>query len=924
MNNSKIIDLVEDAYTMLKIALKNVEKTHENIFLTAISLKNLPGFNQLLEKNIYDLVSMYEEREGILAPEPIVIIPRGSDNHWLYQKKTKIKHEYFNRYKSYLIEHDSFNEKMANQVEIDSEKILSYCSNPDDIENNKISRKKGLVVGDVQSGKTSSYLGLIATACDYGYKVIVLLSGLTDNLRIQTQKRVDKAFVGARSNTIGHSVEYIGVGQNTKEIYAIPLTNVVSDFGRTTQNVMNFTPSNFSKPIILVVKKNKSVLTALKEWLKPGQNKIDDKILIIDDEADNASLNIRKPNPNNEPSAINGLIRDIYNNFSIATYVGYTATPFANIFINPNDDQSYTDLFPSDFIIQLIAPSNYFGGEKVFSFLDNAIPKPIRLLNQFEENFLPEDHKNSVKISQIPYSLKEAILSFLINNAIRTLRGDINKHRSMLVNITRFNDVQSEIHYQINQYIDEIRRIYEQTHYQADNLFLRNGEMKLLRDIYLKSSFYDEVSKKNSWSDVKKTINSELKMVRVELMNSRFVKENRFDYDQIPNGARVIVVGGFVLSRGLTLEGLCISYFSRAANAYDTMLQMCRWFGYRPNYEDLCRVYITSENLENFRAVLEAVEDLKEQFNEMHLNHKSPDDFGLMIRQSPETLETTMLITARQKMREGKEILKYLNYGGVAVDTSKIFLIDDVLQDNITNTRKFLNKIDAYYVYKNNDNFYENVSNNEISDYLASLKFPIENKRFAKDSLVEYLKDTDIYLNWRVVIASGSGDIFEKLTQRFDYKNTVRRFEIKITEKFVRISGNKNRILDPGIFRTGLDKAELDLVKEITNTRVEKSKEKGIIKSFETTAADYLSLKSILPLLIIYPIQLNKPDEQSEYGDKLNKQLEMDVYDKHRSKLFVGVALGFPLKESKAIIKYVANIRMIEQMYKDDSDEEEN
>lgn len=916
-------EMLEDAYRLLKISLKNNDKSRVNIVETAKSIKNIPGFKELVEKDISDLIAMYEEREGIIAPGPIIIIPKGTDNQWLYLKKPKISHNFFNRYKNYLIDHESLNENMINQIESDSQRILSYCSNPDDIEINKINRKKGLVVGDVQSGKTSNYLGLIATACDYGYKVIVLLSGLTDNLRVQTQKRIDKAFVGAKSNTIGSATEYIGVGQNTKEFYSIPLTNVDSDFGRATQNVMNFTFGNFSKPTILVVKKNKAVLTALKDWLKPGENKIDDKILIIDDEADNASLNIKKPNPNNEPSAINGLIRDIFNNFKIASYVGYTATPFANIFINPNDDESYQDLFPSDFIIQLIAPKNYFGGEKVFSFMDNAIPRPIRILNSNEESFLKEDHKNFQKFEVIPFSLKEAILSFLLNNAIRTLRGDEKKHRSMLINISRFNDVQADIHYKVSEYVEELRRTFEQTHYLSDEKFLRNNDMKLLRDIYFESSFYDKISKTYEWTEVKKTINKELKMFRVELMNSRFIKENRFDYDLIPDGARVIVIGGFILSRGLTLEGLCVSYFSRSANAYDTMLQMCRWFGYRPNYEDLCRVYITEENLDNFRAVLEAVEDLKQQFNEMQLKDKSPDEFGLMVKESPDTLETTMLITARQKMREGKEILKYLNYGGVAVDTSKIFHQESIINENIKNTQKFLKSIEGNLVERNQSHFYDEVGNIQISEFLESLKYPLENKRFAKESLIAYLKQTPIYNKWRVVIASGDGDSTNTLTSAFKYKNTIRRFEVKPDENYIRVSGNKNRILDPGIFRTGLNQDQIDKVKEITNSRVEKNKDKGIINSKETTASDYLALKEIHPLLVIYPIQLNKPKEDPEVkGEKINNEYLETFYKNNKSSLFVGVALGFPSREGKTIIKYIANIRMIDQLYKDDSDEE--
>jgi hypothetical protein len=353
------------------------------------------------------------------------------------------------------------------------------------------------------------------------------------------------------------------------------------------------------------------------------------------------------------------------------------------------------------------------------------------------------------------------------------------------------------------------------------------------------------------------------------------------------------------------------------------MLQMCRWFGYRPNYEDLCKVYITEENLDNFRAVLEAVEDLKEQFNEMQLKDKSPDEFGLMVRESPDTLETNMLITARQKMRDGKEILKYLNYGGVVVDTSKIFHQESIINENIRNTQKFLKSIESKLVEINHSQFYEEVANNQIAEYLESLKYPLENKRFAKESLIAYLKQTNIFNKWRVVIASGEGDATNQLTSKFNYKNTIRRFEVKPDESYIRVSGNKNRILDPGIFRTGLNQGQIDKVKEITNSRVQKNKDRGIINSKETTASDYLALKEIHPLLVIYPIQLNRPKRDNDSkSEKLNDVYLEDFYKKNNSNLFVGVALGFPSREGKTIIKYIANVRMIDQIYKDDSDEE--
>lgn len=306
-------------------------------------------------------------------------------------------------------------------------------------------------------------------------------------------------------------------------------------------------------------------------------------ILIIDDEADNASITTSK-DPE-KPTTINRCIRDIFNKFPIASYVGYTATPFANIFINPYDDESYLDLFPTDFIAQLHAPSTYFGGRLVFPNNDTR-SKYVRLISENEPNFLPVVHDKYIPYPAMADSLKEAINSFVICNVIRTLRGHGLKHRSMMINITRFNDTQALVWECVTEYLEALRNAIEQLSDMPLTLFCKSRYCRALYELYHNDDFFKEIREGNpdigtgpvAWEAIQQGIYEEIKKFIVVVINSRNGQMNNidpsgrkkhFDYDDKKDeGARVIAIGGMVLSRGLTLEGLMTSYYSRNAGAY--------------------------------------------------------------------------------------------------------------------------------------------------------------------------------------------------------------------------------------------------------------------------------------------------------------------------------------------------------------------
>lgn len=897
MNNSNV--QLEKAYEMLKVYMEGEIKTHQEIKEKSIDILTMLSINE--NNNLSYLVDKYEENNNIKAYDPEVLVDVDSANdNWLYKRKSSKTLDYFNRYKSYLRKED-FPENALVKMEKYTEKILSYCADPLNMSKSQRTQKRGLVIGDVQSGKTANYLSLINMAADYGYQLIILLAGLTDSLRTQTQKRVDSGFVGAQSDTIGAVEIFVGVGTSEEKHYAIPMTNQKLDFVKFKKENANFKRSDLSKPVIMVVKKNKGILSQMAEWVKPDMDDIkSNNVLIIDDEADNASVNTK--NQDDDPSVVNKLIRDIFNNFPIASYVGYTATPFANIFINPYDDEACKDLFPSDFIVQLKEPDNYFGTKKAFD------KHHIRYLNEQEKNFLPVKHDKNVEVyNELPESLIEALNDFVITNVIRTLRNQEKKHRTFMINVSRFNNIQDKVKYKVEEYLKKLGNSIEQCYKFPINDFCKDTKLKKIYDQYTKDDFYADIRKSYSWNQIQGLLNEEIKKIQITIMNNKNSK-NRFNYDDYKDvGARLIAIGGFVLSRGLTLEGLTISYFSRNANAYDTMLQMCRWFGYRKGYEDLCRIYISEINVENYKAIEDAIDDLKQQVTAMSYLGKTPLEFGLMIKESPETLETSMLITSRNKMRTSQEVIRSLNYSGASVDTSKIYMdvesniknknILDELVSKIKREGIILENVDGRYMFRD-------VPKKYISEFIKKIIIPIENRKFDTAGLSECIIDSKEFAKWDIVIATGAKNNKKWRFCSMELPLPLRSFKYRDNEKFIRISGGNNRLAEPGIYNSGLTSIEKEMAKQIALNSNNPHK--------EPITSDYLKVRK-KPLLVIYPLALNPSnDNEKKISDNFNNE-----------NVILGFAIGFPGSDNKVIVKYRANARKLKELSGDLEEEED-
>lgn len=867
--------LIQDAKEVSLIRLRRRRPTHSEVVVEARTNleRYLPDFT---EDDLALVVAEIEYNTLITAPDPDVLVNKMAQTDWFNEADSNVKKSRFERYMRYL-RSEGFPENVLTTMTNSTRRILSLAADPKSVED----FKRGLVVGEVQSGKTANYLSLINLACDFGYKIVVLLAGMTDSLREQTQERIDLGFIGAVSDSIGGQIKYIGVGEVKEEHYAVPLTNTKQDFVKWLRKNINSTPSEYLKPLVLVVKKNKGVLEQVTEWLRTRD--IDNlNLLLIDDEADNASVNVNRKDY--DPTQINRKIRELLSSFKVASYIGFTATPFANIFINPKDDKDLKSLFPADFIVQLTAPDNYCGAHWFFD--ERKKKSRLRILDEKEPYFLPAIHKKDASFSTLPDSMKEAILVFLLGCAIRTKRGQRNKHRTMLVNISRFNDLQFEIRYVIKEFVSNLAATIEQESYKTLEGYLKNPLLMQLYKLYMEKELFKQARLVFDFDSLRQELKDEIDLFEVAVINNTVKQEERFSYKERKCGARVIAVGGFLLSRGLTLEGLMVSYYSRNTAAYDSLLQMGRWFGYRFGYDDLCVLYISAINVANFNAVISAVDDLRNQFKIMCEDEKKkPKDFGLMVKCSPDTLETDLLVTSRNKMRRSKRVEFWISYGGTVADTSKIYKDELKNKLNREQTVRFVsNLLDDGHEFNliGSRRVIKNVSQIRVANFVNSLNIHFENRKFDVNTLSQYILESEVFPQWDIVVATGEDATMQWEIGGFCFDSAIRKSEIREEEDFIRVGLQNNRLIDPGIFAAGLTEAEVAEVKYHAGKK--------------PTYMDYLSVKDRNPLLVFYPVSIVKD------------------YERVNNEPYIGYAVGFPTRGRAEKVAYQANEKKREEL----------
>ncbi len=694
-----------------------------------------------------DDVELIRELEGLVSVfvgSSTSLADDGDHVEWLSARRHEIDWKFWDRYRRWLADERGLPPVGVQSLDTITDDVLRRLEDP---QRAGEWDRRGMVVGQVQSGKTGNYTGLIAKAADAGYKLIVVLAGLHNSLRSQTQLRLDEGFLGfdtQQARKFDQTNRRMGVGRLAgSRLAAHSMTNSEQNGDFSLRIARQVGISIGSDPVLLVVKKNKSILTNLIEWvttlhqeLHPDGRVIVPNIplLVIDDEADNASVNTKdrplddegRPDPEADPSVINGLIRQLLHRFEKSAYVGYTATPFANIFIDEDDQREGIgeDLFPRSFIIRLPEPSNYMGPAQVFGVradaeagLEARAGLPIVRPVEDSEDWIEARHKKTdAPASQMPASLHEAVRAFILGCAARRARGQLGQHSSMLVHVTRFVDVQEIVERQIAA---EVARLRDRLRYgDGDASTSLLDELRDLwdRDFRTTTRIMDDDSLPElDFEQVSAELSAAAGSIETMRINGS-VRDALAYYDR-PDGLTVIAVGGDKLSRGLTLEGLTVSYYLRASRMYDTLMQMGRWFGYRPGYADLCRLYTTPELIDWYRDITVANEELLMLFDEMAAVGGTPRDFGLRVRRHPDGL----MITAPAKMRNGRKL--NLSFENTTIETISFDRDSDIQSQNLSTTGAFVDRLlaDGAPTPRAGNQIFESVRGEDVAGLLEEL-----------------------------------------------------------------------------------------------------------------------------------------------------------------------------------------------------------
>lgn len=876
---------------------------------------------------------------------------------WLSAGRKKDWH-YWRRYRDYL--ESKLSDTVVESLDDVTDDILSLLEDP---KRPDPSDRRGLVVGHVQSGKTSNYTGLICKAADAGYKIIIVLAGMHNNLRSQTQIRLEEGFLGYET-TVGRDPGMsIGVAEFGEDLKTNSATTRMDngDFSKAiARRFHGISPEE--RPWIFVVKKQKTVLTALLNWI---QTRVQDStdatdgrklvtklpLLMIDDEADNASVDtgeqiLNDDGTNNEeyqPKTINRLIRQILHSFTRKAYVGYTATPFANIFIHHKNTTTKEgpDLFPRSFIINLAAPSNYIGPARMFGTMTKngrmgALPLARDILDHYDHEsksgWMPPKHKRDhfptfEGKDEVPPSLQEAIYSFVLACAVRELRGQGSQHCSMLVHVTRLVDVQGRVCAQVESAVRHMRqRITRGIGAEVILAELRKlweNDFIPIRDQVAELSPKEECPPAMpSWSEVLAVLPEILEDIKVLPING--TAKDALEYATPGAALKVIAIGGDKLSRGLTLEGLCVSYFVRTTKMYDTLMQMGRWFGYRPGYLDLCRLYTSPDLVKWFCDIADASEELREEFDFMAEAKLTPEQYGLKVKS-----HETLTVTSPLKMRNAQSLS--LSYSGTCPQTILFHRNAKIQQQNLDATDALVSSLGS--TWKDSPKYsrdgkpdswpsarlWDNVDAAKVLSFLGSYSTH-PNATSAKAALlsdfISKMVDIGQLSNWNVALLGGGYGEGDEHT--FPGGNPSKNYFIRKSETPAHSEGQESKYFSIGVLTDPKDES-IDLNDEVWRKALDKTRAawkpdpaRGRDKQPTSPSGKGIrELRGMLGgdsdrgLLLLYPLS------PYSYLDNNDKNLIVPGW----SKPIMGFAIAFPASEKTIKVEYEVNLLYWMQEY---------
>jgi hypothetical protein len=930
------------AHTLLSHAKENGELTDEMIFLVIDRVETtMASVGQLVDKReLFEiLVADFSIGKGSITEMNGDITP------WLYSRKDEINWTLWSRYRAYMQEKDpSF---PINDLDDFTDKILDKCYNPKE---SGTWDRRGMVVGHVQSGKTSNYVGLINKATDAGYKVIIVIAGTISSLRRQTQERVDEGYIGKSSsayiNNKGEN-KIIGVGKYKVDTDIYSLTSSfyrIGDEGDFNQGIANRLNIPIGKnPVIFVIKKNKSILENLIDWFSKDSNiKIIDNqrklfnvpTLIIDDEADSASVNASKKI--NDIKTINKLIRTLLNVFDQKTFIGYTATPYANLFIPQDFNDKLTtevknktyfigeDLFPKDFIINIIAPKNYVGAAKIFG-LENPITgeshEPLnvfRVINDYDPPFFKTiNKKNKDDLPEyLPESLETSLKSFILTCAIRRLRGHEKKHNSMLVHVALYIIWIDRVALLVN----ERMKVFKNYISANDNKFLKELEELYINDFLTTTenvieniAYKDNRIELHDWASVKAELKKASSKIDVRAVhgtrsttNLEYHNIEEIDYSRYEDGLSVIAVGGSRLARGITLEGLSTSYYLRTTKMYDSLMQMGRWFGYRPGYVDLCRLFTTETIYEWFNHITMATEEMRNDFDEMTTRNLKPKDFKLKVRNH----HGLLVITSVSKLFWAQKIT--MSFSGYNPQTYLLLKDQKSIQNNFNNLKILFEKLgfpkkENIKKLRNETKYllYRNVQIDILTDFIENYKINIPS--INNQVISDYIKNQNESKNikeWNICIVSNTNEevlLYDKGSDRSKKESRKsfpsKKYILSVNGNSIKLSCSVRNQTEPG-----------DLYK-ITKNQIDDIEDRQV--DLDENSSDSIKdrrAKESKGLLLIYAL-----DERGT----INVENGIPI---------IGYSLHFPKIENEVKVSYSATIKEeldIESMEDDDNFENE-
>lgn len=839
--------------------------TELSFYASKIEPETLEVFKEKIKKKLL------HEKERLVGVHTSIVLKENKS--WIKDRKSSesFNDYYYDRYEKLLSK--KFDPKTISQNDEITDSILDNLGDP--LQTDSFSTR-GLVVGSVQSGKTLNFTTLINKAADHGYKFIIVLAGIHNILREQTQERIDDGFIGMETKgnkAFSHTNRRSGVGEIdfTPRKKPLPLTTFEYDFNKM-KSLSGQNLDQIEAPVIAVIKKNKTVLENLLNWLDiehqvdiENKIRINSPLLIIDDEADNASINTSEK----KVTTINNLIKEVLNRFNKKSYVGYTATPFANIFIKTTDkDESIEadDLFPRNFITKLNFPSNYVGPDTFFGDEDQRNNNLVNIFDDDEQNkHLFLDPKNKIfEVTQLSEQLKKAIRNYVLVLATRIHRKDGDEHNSMLINFHYRTALIKDMKIAVQLYVSDLRKAVKGFGSLNLNQGLKNSHIK---DLY--ETFNEEFISKGvveSYENIQSNLLKALTKLEVLAIHTG---GDFIDYDdEMPK--YIIAIGGFSLGRGYTLEGLSVTFLSRKTATMDTLLQMGRWFGYRDGYEDLCRLYLNSSSYDNYVDTTTSLNELYEMFNLMRSSkNRTPLNFGLAVREHPGGIK----VTAANKRRSARSSIRSISFRGSKYQAVRLSLEDKVRSSNYETVINLYKGLKKQYKVKEIDNhennyFFSNVSIKHVRDFLARFEEPAT---FAnKESyLRQYLNQEhdDLMENWKVVFLSRVNksselgeeelDIFAKLDEDIKIKPNARSVTVK-KEEMKNIDWQSEATI--GNSQIGNTKEELltldkELQKKILADHSVQQKNLGQNKNIGPA---FIRSYTIEPTLFIYPLILIK------------------------------------------------------------------